>query len=95
MPHSQSKASAAKAPGSSNPIRHAVFLVSDQVEYLKDAHQAFEALEMLITPVMAQDSERLELERSQLGCLLRVMNRNMREQIATTQELVSAAREAA
>lgn len=87
-----------KAPrGSSNPhpIRHAVFLVSDQVEYLKDAHQAFEALEMLITPVMAQDSERLELERSQLGYLLRVLNRNMREQIAAAQELVSAAREAA
>lgn len=82
--------------GSSNPhpIRHAVHAVSDQVEYLHDTHQAYEALEMLVTPVGAHDDQRLELDRSQLGCLLRVLNRRMRDDIRQAMCLVATAREA-
>jgi hypothetical protein len=67
--------------------------VSDQVEYIKDAQQAYEALEMLITPVLSHDCERLEITRSQLGYLLRTLNRAMREQIDTTQQHIAAVRE--
>lgn len=83
--------------GSSNPhpIRHAVHAVSDQVEYLHDTHQAYEALELLVTPTGSGDRERLELDRTQLGCLLRVLNRRMRDDIKHARGLVATAREAA
>lgn len=95
MPCTQPKA-CAPAQGSSHPTpaHRALFNVSDQVEYLNDTHRAFEALEQLVTPIGAHDCQRLELERSDLGCLLRVLNRGMREQIEATMQIVAAAREA-
>lgn len=96
MPSTQPKAHCTLSAGSSNPspARHALFNVSDQVEYLNDTHRAFEALEQLVTPIGAHDCQRLELERADLGCLLRVLNRGMRQQIDATMQIVTAAREA-
>ena len=99
MPCPQPKASAAtpgpsNSPASRDAARHALFEVSDAVEYLKDSHEAFEALEELVTPVGINDADRLEVGRSRLGCLLRVLNRDMREQIDSTMRLIGAARSA-
>ena len=73
--------------------RSAVMDASDGLESIKDAHQAYEALEMLITPVMRHDCETLEITRSQLGQLMRVINRAIREQIAVTDSAIQAAKE--
>lgn len=78
-------------PSSRRPLHSAVLAVSDQVEYLHDTHQAYEALEKLVTPVSAHEGDRLEVPRGQLGSLLRVLNRGMREQIAKTQGLACTA----
>jgi hypothetical protein len=69
------------------PKSRTVFLLTDQVDQVADTHQAFEALEHLVTPVGAQCSEKLELDRSQLGALLRTLNRSMRVDIETAQQL--------
>lgn len=73
--------------------RSAVMEASDGLECIKDAHQAYEALELLITPVMRHDCEQLEVTRSQLGQLMRVINRNIREQIEATSQAIRAAKE--
>lgn len=73
--------------------RSAVMEASDGLACIKDAHQAYEALEVLITPVMLHDCEQLEVTRSQLGQLMRVINRNIREQIEATAKAIQAAKE--
>lgn len=72
--------------------QHALFEVSDAVEHLNDSHAAFEALEGLVTPVGAYDNEALQVSRSQLGALLRILNRDARERLANTRGQIEAAR---
>lgn len=104
MPHSQPKPDSAASARASNHLdcptyraaqdaRNAVLDAADGLDSIRDAQQAYEALEVLITPVMLQDSERLEVTRSQLGQLMRVINRSIREQIATTQQAITIAKE--
>ncbi len=70
----------------------AVLTVHDHVGLVSDALRAYEALEMLITPAYAADSERLDLDRSQLGCLLRTVNRVMRQELGTLDQVTRDAR---
>lgn len=104
MPHSQPKSASAASARVSIPLdcpthraaqeaRSAVLDAADGLASIRDAQQAYEALEVLITPVMLQDSERLEVTRSQLGQLMRVINRSIREQIATTEQAITTAKE--
>lgn len=104
MPHPQPKPASAASARVSTPLdcpthraaqqtRSAVLEASEGLDSIRDAHQAYEALEVLITPVMLHDSERLEVTRSQLGQLMRVINRSIREQIATTQQAITTAKE--
>lgn len=80
-------------PPTPSPARRALMDVSDAVEFLKDTQQAYEALEMLVTPYGCHDSEKLELKRSQLGCLLRVINKAMRDQLGSAMQMVQLAKE--
>lgn len=93
MPCSQPKASASAQGLSSREVDHAVFTLSDQISHIAETQQAFEAFEHLVTPYAADDSEKLDLDRSQLGALIRTLNRAMKQDLQAAKDLAKEARE--
>lgn len=64
------------------PTAAALALVAgDCSDSLTDTLNAFRALEHLTTPTGRGDSERLDLTRTEMGALLRVLNNDLARQI--------------
>lgn len=74
--------------------RHLAFKAVDMIGFVADTHKAYEAVEKLVTPAFTADSEILELQRSELGALLRTLNKAMREQVMVAEEAAIAAHDA-
>lgn len=74
--------------------RHLAFEAVDKVGFVADTHKAYEAVEKLVTPSRIADSEILDLDRSELGALLRTLNKAMREQVQAAEEAAIAAHQA-
>lgn len=76
--------------GHAPALRHTLFEVFDQADYLDIAHQGFEAVELLL-----QDGgDAMPTTRGQLSCLLRLLNMGMRAEIDKTARLIAQVREA-
>ncbi len=86
MPHDQPKACKA-APSNHLHVDQARSITGlaadacDAVMFVHDCHQAYVAIEMLLTPVRSTDNAEIDLDRSQLGALFRVLNESMRIKI--------------
>lgn len=86
MPHDQPKACKA-APSNHFHVDQARSIqglaadACDAVMFVHDCHQAFVAVEMLLTPVRSTNNAEMDLDRSQLGALFRVLNESMRIKI--------------
>ncbi len=70
------------------------FQVCDSISCLEDTHRAYTALECLISPSGIDDGA-LQVERGDLGSLLRVMNEGMRQRIGDARQVVTVARQPA
>lgn len=86
MPHSQPKACDAASSNhchveQTRSIKGLAADACDAVMFVHDCHQAFEAIECLLTPIRASDSAEIDLDRSQIGALFRVLNEAMRTKI--------------
>lgn len=57
------------------------FEAADAAGFVAENHQAYEALEKLLTPDPETDSETLPISRAELGALLRTLNRAMRADV--------------
>ena len=62
----------------------------DKAEDVATTQRAFEALERLITPCGELSVEALDVERSDLGALLRVLNTAMRAEVQAMTDAYSA-----
>lgn len=71
-------------------LRESLFALYDQADYLDICHRGFEAVELLLR----DGGEAVPTTRSQLSCLLRLLNMGMRAEIDKTARLVATAREA-
>ena len=85
IPSTQDRASASSNHFHVDQVAREVHVLSadacDAVLFVHDCHQAYVAVEMLLTPVRSTDGAEMDLDRSQLGALFRVLNEAMRIKI--------------
>ena len=78
-------------PAAPSASRLAAAEVRDRIDQARDSQVAYEALEVLVTPGGANDRLALDVDRTQLGALLRALNRVMREDVGKAYELAAQA----
>lgn len=83
-----------RTPAQTNPsdprrfaVEHTLALrATDKVGFVADTHMAYEAVERLVTPTGLHDRQQLDVDRRELGALLRTLNKVMRDNLTEAEQ---------